>query len=80
MHVLFYFSGQFAAVNEELERRRDECIQLKSVLASRAKDSIELSKQSYGGQADILNEVRWKFTSFFVLLIFCQYSSKLMRK
>ena len=51
------FTDQFTALNEELERRRDECIQLKSVLASRAKDSITTAKQNYGGHAEILNEV-----------------------
>lgn len=44
-------------MNEELQRRREECLQLKSVLASRAKESIEIAKQSYGGDAAILNEV-----------------------
>lgn len=49
-------SGQIVALNEELDRRREECLQLKSVLASRAKDSIEIAKESYGGDSNILNE------------------------
>ncbi|KAF6027871.1 Myo5 [Bugula neritina] len=50
------FIDQFTALNEELSRRREECIQLKSLLASRTKDSIETAKESYGGNAEILNE------------------------
>jgi len=58
------FIDQFTALNEELSRRREECIQLKSLLASRTKDSIETAKESYGGNAEILNEV---------LIYFAQY-------
>lgn len=50
--------NQFEALNEELGRRRDECLQLKAVLASRAKDSVETAKESYGGDTALLNEVR----------------------
>ncbi|KAF6027870.1 Myo5 [Bugula neritina] len=38
-------TNQFTALNEELSRRREECIQLKSLLASRTKDSIETAKE-----------------------------------
>jgi len=45
-------------MESELDRRREECLQLKAVLAHRAKDSIDVAKESYGGDAAILNEVR----------------------
>ncbi|KAK8719220.1 hypothetical protein OTU49_014173, partial [Cherax quadricarinatus] len=47
---------QFEALQDELERRREECIQLRTVLANRAHDLRSLTQTSYGKDVDILNE------------------------
>ena len=50
------FSGQFEALQDELERRREECIQLRTVLANRAHDLRSVTQTSYGKDVDIVNE------------------------
>jgi len=47
---------QFDTMKEELERRSEECVQLKTMLATRAMDQALVAKESYGGKADIVNE------------------------
>ncbi|XP_033218735.1 unconventional myosin-Va isoform X2 [Belonocnema kinseyi] len=47
--------GQFDALQEELERRREECIQLHSVLADNTKRMKSLGS-NYGRDVDIVNE------------------------
>ncbi|XP_074111473.1 dilute class unconventional myosin isoform X2 [Cotesia typhae] len=48
-------TGQFDALQEELERRREECIQLHSVLADNTKRMKSLGS-NYGRDVDIINE------------------------
>ncbi|XP_069970718.1 unconventional myosin-Va-like isoform X8 [Penaeus vannamei] len=50
------FMKQFEALQDELERRREECIQLRTVLANRAHDLRSLTQSSYGKDVDIVNE------------------------
>ncbi|XP_024227627.1 unconventional myosin-Va isoform X2 [Bombus impatiens] len=47
--------GQFDALQEELERRREECIQLHSVLADNTRRMKSLGS-NYGRDVDIINE------------------------
>ncbi|XP_015604628.1 unconventional myosin-Va isoform X2 [Cephus cinctus] len=47
--------GQFYALQEELERRREECIQLHSVLADHTRRMKSLGS-NYGRDVDIINE------------------------
>ncbi|XP_014602848.1 PREDICTED: unconventional myosin-Va isoform X1 [Polistes canadensis] len=47
--------GQFGALQEELERRREECIQLHSVLADHTRRMKSLGS-NYGRDVDIVNE------------------------
>ncbi|XP_063875803.1 unconventional myosin-Va-like isoform X5 [Scylla paramamosain] len=50
------FMKQFEALQDELERRREECIQLRTVLANRAHDLRSVTQTSYGKDVDIVNE------------------------
>ncbi|CAL4082348.1 unnamed protein product, partial [Meganyctiphanes norvegica] len=50
------FLKQFEALQDELDRRREECIQLKTVLANRSHDMHSFTKSSYGKDVDIVNE------------------------
>lgn len=50
------FMKQFEALQDELERRREECIQLRTVLANKSHDMHSLTKSSYGKDVDIVNE------------------------
>ena len=50
------FAGQFDAMKDELERRRDECIQLRTMLSARSRGMSEVADESYGGNPNILNE------------------------
>ncbi|XP_064089010.1 unconventional myosin-Va-like isoform X3 [Macrobrachium nipponense] len=50
------FMKQFEALQDELERRREECIQLRTVLANRSHDIRSLTENSYGKDVDIVNE------------------------
>ena len=51
-----WFTGQFDAMKDELERRRDECIQLRTMLSARSRGMSEVADESYGGNPNILNE------------------------
>lgn len=48
--------NQFSALQDELERRRDECIQLRTILANKSQDMKQVARDSYGGEVDIINE------------------------
>ncbi|XP_069937518.1 unconventional myosin-Va-like isoform X2 [Cherax quadricarinatus] len=56
IHLQTLLREQFEALQDELERRREECIQLRTVLANRAHDLRSLTQTSYGKDVDILNE------------------------
>ena len=43
-------------MKDELERRRDECIQLRTMLSARSRGMSEVADESYGGNPNILNE------------------------
>ena len=49
-------TAQFAAMVDELARRREECIQLRTLLATRSKGQTDIASESYGGQSDLVNE------------------------
>lgn len=56
---LFYvehLSGQFKALELELERRREECIQLHTVLSDKTSGMKSIAQSSYGKDVDIMNE------------------------
>lgn len=53
------FSGivdQFEAMNDELERRREECLQLRAMMAEKSITTHAIAKESYGGNDNIVNE------------------------
>lgn len=55
--ILFVtFPEQFESLQDELERRREECIQLRTVLANRSTEQRTLAQSSYGKDVDIVNE------------------------
>ncbi|XP_063600103.1 uncharacterized protein LOC134776319 [Penaeus indicus] len=56
IHLQTMLREQFEALQDELERRREECIQLRTVLANRAHDLRSLTQSSYGKDVDIVNE------------------------
>ena len=41
--MLFWFTAQFEAMSDELERRREECIQLRTLLSSRSRGMPDIS-------------------------------------
>lgn len=43
-------------MTDELERRREECLQLRAMMADRMISMHSIAKESYGGQDDIVNE------------------------
>ncbi|XP_023938107.2 unconventional myosin-Va [Bicyclus anynana] len=47
---------QLHQMQEELDRRRDECIQLKSVLTHQTSNLKSLATSNYGSDVDIINE------------------------
>lgn len=47
---------QFEAMTDELERRREECLQLRAMMAEHSITTHEIAKQSYGGIDSIVNE------------------------
>jgi myosin V len=49
-------AGQLEALQEELARRREECIQLRSVLANQTKGLNSLASNNYGSEVEIINE------------------------
>ncbi|KAK4298028.1 hypothetical protein Pmani_029590 [Petrolisthes manimaculis] len=56
IHLQTLLREQFESLQDELERRREECIQLRTVLANRAHDMRALTQTSYGKDVDIVNE------------------------
>ncbi|KAJ8311363.1 hypothetical protein KUTeg_010718 [Tegillarca granosa] len=50
------FMDQFEAMTDELERRREECLQLRAMLAEQSITTHAIAKESYGGIDDIVNE------------------------
>ncbi|XP_025081332.1 unconventional myosin-Va-like isoform X4 [Pomacea canaliculata] len=53
---LAFYKDQFEAMTDELERRREECLQLRAMMADRMITMHSIAKESYGGQDDIVNE------------------------
>lgn len=49
-------SGQFQALELELSRRREECIQLHTVLSDKTSGMKNIAQSSYGKDVDIMNE------------------------
>ncbi|XP_034243540.1 unconventional myosin-Va isoform X2 [Thrips palmi] len=49
-------TGQFQALELELERRREECIQLHTVLSDKTSGMKNIAQSSYGKDVDIMNE------------------------
>lgn len=41
---------------DELARRREECIQLRTLLASRSRTTDALASECYGGDPNLVNE------------------------
>ena len=41
---------------DELERRREECIQLRTLLSARSHGMSLLAEESYGGDPNLVNE------------------------
>jgi myosin-5 len=41
---------------DELERRREECLQLRAMLAEKSITTHAIAKESYGGMDDLVNE------------------------
>jgi myosin-5 len=56
MSLSILFLDQFEAMTDELERRREECLQLRALLAEKSISTHSVAKQSYGGQDNIVNE------------------------
>ncbi|ELT88116.1 hypothetical protein CAPTEDRAFT_225225 [Capitella teleta] len=50
------FMDQFEAMADELARRREECIQLRTLLASRSRTTDALASENYGGDPNLVNE------------------------
>ncbi|XP_056002833.1 unconventional myosin-Va-like isoform X5 [Ostrea edulis] len=50
------FTDQFTAMADELDRRREECLQLRAMLAEKSITTHAIAKESYGGMDDIVNE------------------------
>lgn len=52
-----HLAAQFEAMADELERRREECIQLRTLLSSRTHGIMApLADESYGGDSNLVNE------------------------
>ena len=50
------FIDQFEAMTDELERRREECLQLRAMMAEKSITTHAIAKESYGGNDNIVNE------------------------
>ncbi|XP_059173032.1 unconventional myosin-Va-like [Physella acuta] len=50
------FKAQFEAMTDELDRRREECLQLKAMLADRTITTHSIARESYGGNDNLVNE------------------------
>ncbi|CAH0716861.1 unnamed protein product, partial [Brenthis ino] len=55
-HISKEIVEQLAAMQKELDRRRDECVQLKSVLTHQTVNLKSLATSNYGSDVDIINE------------------------
>jgi myosin-5 len=51
-----WYKDQFEAMADELARRREECIQLRTLLASRSRTTNALASENYGGDPNLVNE------------------------
>jgi myosin-5 len=56
LSVLLIFAEQLEACQLELDRRREECIQLHSVLANQTKGLKSVANNNYSSHIDIINE------------------------
>lgn len=54
--VVFCITEQFEAMQDELSRRREECIQLRTILASQGKRRGDIANESYQGDPFAINE------------------------
>jgi myosin-5 len=54
--VVNLISDQFEAMTEELDRRREECIQLKAVLSNRNISTSAIARESYHNDPDMIND------------------------
>lgn len=52
----FCAPDQFEAMTDELERRREECLQLRAMLADRSIGTHVIAKEFYGGKDELVNE------------------------
>ncbi|CAL1542577.1 unnamed protein product [Lymnaea stagnalis] len=50
------YKAQFEAMTDELDRRREECLQLKAMLADRTITTHSIARESYGGIDNLVNE------------------------
>ncbi|KAK6184800.1 hypothetical protein SNE40_007185 [Patella caerulea] len=50
------FMEKFDAMCDELDRRREECLQLRALLADRTISTHTIAKESYSGQDNLVNE------------------------
>ncbi|XP_067003336.2 unconventional myosin-Va [Anabrus simplex] len=48
--------SQFQALQQECERQREECIQLRSILASQTQGLKSVASNNYGSHVDLINE------------------------
>ena len=48
-HKLYMPADRFHAMEAELDRRREECLQLRAMMADRAITTHSIGKESYGG-------------------------------
>ncbi|XP_037296114.1 unconventional myosin-Va isoform X2 [Manduca sexta] len=55
-HVSKEVMEQLTIMQKELDRRRDECVQLKSVLSNQTVNLKSLASSNYGSDVDIINE------------------------
>lgn len=53
---MFLLLEQFQAMSDELGRRREECIQLRTLLSVRTRQMSDIANESYGGNTTLLNE------------------------
>jgi len=56
LDIILCIIEQFEAQQEELSRRREECIQLRTVLASQGKRMGDIANESYQGDPFVINE------------------------
>ncbi|ESO90956.1 hypothetical protein LOTGIDRAFT_122399, partial [Lottia gigantea] len=50
------FMERYDAMGDELDRRREECLQLRAMLADRTISTHSIAKESYSGQDNLVNE------------------------